>query len=92
MAGSTLVLPDGMPLVWAAGLLGCPLVERVTGVDLVPRLAELSARKGYGIFLLGAKPGVAERAGRLLERNLSGRAHRGHIRSRRRKPDPDGSQ
>ncbi len=72
MAGSTLVLPDGMPLVWAAGLLGCPLVERVTGVDLVPRLAELSARKGYGIFLLGAKPGVAERAGRLLERTYPG--------------------
>jgi N-acetylglucosaminyldiphosphoundecaprenol N-acetyl-beta-D-mannosaminyltransferase len=67
MAGSTLVLPDGMPLVWAAGLLGCPLVERITGVDLVPRLAELSARKGYGIFLLGAKPDVAERASRLLE-------------------------
>jgi N-acetylglucosaminyldiphosphoundecaprenol N-acetyl-beta-D-mannosaminyltransferase len=72
MAGSTLVLPDGMPLVWAAGLLGCPLVERVTGVDLVPKLAELSSRKGYGIFLLGAKPGVAERAGRLLERTYPG--------------------
>jgi N-acetylglucosaminyldiphosphoundecaprenol N-acetyl-beta-D-mannosaminyltransferase len=72
MAGSTLVLPDGMPLVWAAGLLGCPLVERVTGVDLVPRLAELSARKGYGIFLLGAKPGVAERTSRLLESTYPG--------------------
>jgi N-acetylglucosaminyldiphosphoundecaprenol N-acetyl-beta-D-mannosaminyltransferase len=72
MAGSTLVLPDGMPLVWAAGLLGCPLVERVTGVDLVPKLAELSARKGYGIFLLGARPGVAERAGRLLEDTYPG--------------------
>ena len=72
MAGSALVLPDGMPLVWAAGLLGCPLVERVTGVDMVPRLAELSARKGYGIFLLGARPGVAERAGRLLEQTYPG--------------------
>ncbi len=72
VAGSSLVFPDGMPLVWAAGLLGCPLAERVTGVDLVPRLAELSARKGYKIFLLGAKPGVAERASRLLERNYPG--------------------
>ncbi len=72
MAGSSLVLPDGMPLVWAARLLGCPLAERVTGVDLVPRLAELSSRKGYGIFLLGAKPGVAERAGKLLERMYPG--------------------
>jgi N-acetylglucosaminyldiphosphoundecaprenol N-acetyl-beta-D-mannosaminyltransferase len=72
VAGSSLVLPDGMPLVWISRLLGCPLAERVTGVDLVPRLAELSARKGYKIFLLGAKPGVAERASRLLERNYPG--------------------
>jgi N-acetylglucosaminyldiphosphoundecaprenol N-acetyl-beta-D-mannosaminyltransferase len=72
VAGSSLVFPDGMPLVWASGLLGCPLTERVTGVDLVPRLAELSARKGYKIFLLGAKPGVAGRAARLLERNYPG--------------------
>lgn len=72
MAGCSMVLPDGMPLVWASGLLGCPLAERVTGVDLVPRLADLSARKGYKIFLLGAKPGVAERAARVLEANHPG--------------------
>lgn len=72
MAGCSLVLPDGMPLVWASGLLGCPLPERVTGVDLVPRLAALSARKGYTMFLLGAKPGVAERAAQLLETTYPG--------------------
>ena len=72
IAGCSLVLPDGMPLVWASGLMGCPLAERVTGVDLVPRLAELSARRGYGIFLLGGKGDVAERAAKLLERNYPG--------------------
>jgi N-acetylglucosaminyldiphosphoundecaprenol N-acetyl-beta-D-mannosaminyltransferase len=72
MAGCSLVVPDGMPLVWVSGLMGCPLAERVTGVDLVPRLAELSARKGYGIFLLGGRPGVADRAGELLEQNYPG--------------------
>lgn len=72
MAGCSLVVPDGMPLVWASGMLGTPLAERVTGVDMVPRLAELSARKGYRIFLLGGRPGVAERAGKLLERNYPG--------------------
>ena len=72
IAGCSLVLPDGMPMVWAAGLMGCPLAERVTGVDLVPRLAELSARKGYGIFLLGGKGDVAERAAKLLEKNYPG--------------------
>ena len=72
MAGCSMLLPDGMPLVWASGLLGSRLPERVTGIDLVPRLAELSARKGYKIFLLGAKPGVAERAGKALEAQYPG--------------------
>jgi N-acetylglucosaminyldiphosphoundecaprenol N-acetyl-beta-D-mannosaminyltransferase len=72
IAGCSLVLPDGMPLVWVSKLLGCPLAERVTGVDLVPRLAELSVRKGYGIFLLGGKGDVAERARKLLEEKFPG--------------------
>jgi N-acetylglucosaminyldiphosphoundecaprenol N-acetyl-beta-D-mannosaminyltransferase len=72
MAGSSLVLPDGMPLIWVSKLLGCSLAERVTGVDLVPRLAELSARKGYGIFLLGSREGVADRATKVLERQYPG--------------------
>jgi N-acetylglucosaminyldiphosphoundecaprenol N-acetyl-beta-D-mannosaminyltransferase len=72
IAGCSLVLPDGMPLVWVSKLLGCPLAERVTGVDLVPRLAELSVRKGYGIFLLGGKGDVAERARVFLERKFPG--------------------
>ena len=72
IAGCSLVLPDGMPLVWVSKLLGCPLADRVTGVDLVPRLAELSTRKGYRIFLLGGKGDVAERAKALLEAKFRG--------------------
>jgi N-acetylglucosaminyldiphosphoundecaprenol N-acetyl-beta-D-mannosaminyltransferase len=72
IAGCSLVLADGMPLVWVSKLLGCPLAERVTGVDLVPRLAELSARKGYGVFLLGGKGDVAERAKEELEARYPG--------------------
>lgn len=49
-----LVLPDGMPLVWASRFMGTPLKERVTGADLLPRLAELSQRKKRRMFLLGA--------------------------------------
>jgi N-acetylglucosaminyldiphosphoundecaprenol N-acetyl-beta-D-mannosaminyltransferase len=52
--GCELVLPDGMPLVWASRLMGASLKERVTGADLFPRLLELSARKKRRIFLLGA--------------------------------------
>ena len=49
-----LVIPDGMPIVWAARMLGTSLKQRVCGVDLVPRLAALSAQRGYSIYLLGA--------------------------------------
>jgi N-acetylglucosaminyldiphosphoundecaprenol N-acetyl-beta-D-mannosaminyltransferase len=63
----SLVVADGMPLVLASRLLGSPLRERVTGADLVPRLASLSGQKGYRIFLLGAMPEVAEVAASRLQ-------------------------
>ena len=72
IAGCSLVLPDGMPLVWISKLLGNPLKERIAGVDMVPMLAELSARKGYGIYLLGGRPGVGERAANLLKEMYPG--------------------
>jgi N-acetylglucosaminyldiphosphoundecaprenol N-acetyl-beta-D-mannosaminyltransferase len=72
IAGCSLVLPDGMPLVWISRLLGNPLKERVSGVDMVPMLAELSARKGYGIYLLGGRPGVAEQATKVLQEAYPG--------------------
>jgi N-acetylglucosaminyldiphosphoundecaprenol N-acetyl-beta-D-mannosaminyltransferase len=72
IAGCSLVLPDGMPLVWISRLFGAPLKERVSGVDLVPQLAELSARKGYRIFLLGGRDGVAARAAQKMEEMYPG--------------------
>lgn len=48
-----LVLCDGTPLVWASRALGAPLRERVTGSDLVPRLAAEAAARGWKLFLLG---------------------------------------
>ena len=57
---SALALPDGIGLAKAARFLKTsPLPERVTGSDLVIRLAELSHQKGYRIYFLGAQEGVA---------------------------------
>lgn len=53
LCSCSLVVPDGMPILWSARLMGTPLKERVCGIDLVPRLAELSARRGYSIYFLG---------------------------------------
>jgi N-acetylglucosaminyldiphosphoundecaprenol N-acetyl-beta-D-mannosaminyltransferase len=58
-----LVVADGMPVVAASRLLGTPLRERVTGADLVPLLA----KEKYKIYLLGAKPEVAQVAAARLE-------------------------
>jgi N-acetylglucosaminyldiphosphoundecaprenol N-acetyl-beta-D-mannosaminyltransferase len=54
------VTPDGVGVVWAARRLGYPVAERVTGIDLVEALFPLAAKKGWRVFLLGSKPGVAE--------------------------------
>jgi len=51
-----LVICDGTPLIWASRLTGTPLRERVAGSDLVPKIAERSAKEGWKIFLLGGDP------------------------------------
>jgi len=62
-----LCLPDGVGVLWAGRVLGHPFKARVTGVDTVWRLAGLAARRGHRLFLLGAAPGVAERAGQVMK-------------------------
>lgn len=67
-----LVVPDGMPIVWAARMMGSYLKERVSGVDLVPRLAALAAARDYGVFLLGASETSSRRAAELLQQQYPG--------------------
>ena len=58
-----LVLADGWPVVAASRFLGRSLPERVAGSDLVPRFfSALADDQQLRVFLLGAAPGVAERA------------------------------
>jgi N-acetylglucosaminyldiphosphoundecaprenol N-acetyl-beta-D-mannosaminyltransferase len=72
LCACSLVVPDGMPILWAAKLLGTRLRQRVCGVDLVPRLAELAAKRGYRIFLLGASETSSRRAAENLEERFPG--------------------
>lgn len=58
-----LILADGTPVVWAARFLNKPLPEKVPGSDLVPALFDkVPAFEPRRVYLLGAGPGVAERA------------------------------
>jgi N-acetylglucosaminyldiphosphoundecaprenol N-acetyl-beta-D-mannosaminyltransferase len=80
LASAELCLPDGTGVVWAANRQGCELPGPVAGVDLVRPLAEMCARRGFRLFLLGATPGVAdELAARLrgADPGLQVRAHAG---------------
>jgi len=67
VGAATLSLADGMPLIWASRLKGSPLPERVAGSTLIYGLSAEAARRGRSVFLLGAAPGVAERAAARLE-------------------------
>jgi N-acetylglucosaminyldiphosphoundecaprenol N-acetyl-beta-D-mannosaminyltransferase len=69
---AAIVVPDGMPLVWASRLLGKPVKERVTGSDLMPRLCELAAERGLKVFILGGGAGVADRAATNLTARFPG--------------------
>jgi N-acetylglucosaminyldiphosphoundecaprenol N-acetyl-beta-D-mannosaminyltransferase len=68
LEGADLCLADGVGLLWAGRVLGRPLPERVAGSDLVPQIAALAAARGWRLFLLGARPGVAARAAKALQR------------------------
>ncbi len=71
---SALALPDGVGVWWASRRLGRQLPERIPGVDLVERLAALSAERGYRLYFLGAMPGVAEKAVEVLRARYPGLA------------------
>jgi N-acetylglucosaminyldiphosphoundecaprenol N-acetyl-beta-D-mannosaminyltransferase len=70
--GADLVLPDGIGVIHAAKILGRPLKERVPGIDFAAALTATMAKSGKRLFLLGAKPGVAEKAAARLVADYPG--------------------
>jgi N-acetylglucosaminyldiphosphoundecaprenol N-acetyl-beta-D-mannosaminyltransferase len=52
---ATLVLPDGMPVVWAAKLLGEKLDDRVYGPELMRRYCARCAERGHRVWLYGGR-------------------------------------
>ena len=68
--GADLVLADGIGVVYSARLQGTPLKERVPGIEFAEDMLSRLNETGGRLYLLGAKPGVAEEAGRrILERH-----------------------
>jgi N-acetylglucosaminyldiphosphoundecaprenol N-acetyl-beta-D-mannosaminyltransferase len=54
------ILADGMAVVWACRLLGTPIPERVTGIDLMERMLSRGNERGYRIYFLGATADVLD--------------------------------
>jgi N-acetylglucosaminyldiphosphoundecaprenol N-acetyl-beta-D-mannosaminyltransferase len=69
---ATLIVPDGMPLIWAARLSGQPLPERVSGSSLIDTLSCAAASAKLSVYLLGGAPGVPEKAAIALGRRYPG--------------------
>nr|WP_326127324.1 WecB/TagA/CpsF family glycosyltransferase [uncultured Oscillibacter sp.] len=70
--GAALVLPDGIGVIRGAAMLGTPLKERVPGIEFAAGLLEKMAGEGMSLYLLGARPGVAETAAERLKERYPG--------------------
>ena len=73
-----LVSADGMPVLWAARLLGTPLKERVAGIDLFEALMQRAAAQGWRVFLLGAREEVVARVRAIYQQKYRGLVIAGH--------------
>jgi N-acetylglucosaminyldiphosphoundecaprenol N-acetyl-beta-D-mannosaminyltransferase len=61
-ADAAFVLPDGISLILAGRFLGQNIQHRISGVDMFEALCRRAAREGLRVFLLGGRPGSAEKA------------------------------
>jgi N-acetylglucosaminyldiphosphoundecaprenol N-acetyl-beta-D-mannosaminyltransferase len=67
-----LSVPDGMPLAWIMRRRGHRHTEKVTGIEYIPMVARRGVDLGLRHFFYGGAQGVADRAGRSLERLVPG--------------------
>lgn len=70
--GADLVIADGIGVIYGAKLLGTPLKQKLPGIEFAQELMGRMAQDGKTLFLLGAKPGVAEEAARRLREQYPG--------------------
>ncbi len=70
--GADLVLPDGIGVVYASRILGRPIPGKVAGIEFAEALMRAMAQAGKSVFLLGAKPGVAQQAADRLTQRIPG--------------------
>lgn len=84
LCAADLLIPDGIGIVLAARLLGLGHAERVPGSELMPKLCERGASKGYTVFLFGASAEVNQQAVAVLRERYPGirivGSHHGYVK------------
>ena len=70
--GADLVLADGIGVIKGAAMLGTPLKARTPGIEFASQLMRRMAQEGGSLYLLGAKPGVADQAAARLKAQYPG--------------------
>lgn len=63
---------DSVGICWAVHLLKGLHIDRCTGIDLLHRICSRAAQQSISVFLMGARPGVAEKAAEQLCRRYPG--------------------
>ena len=64
-----LIIPDGIGLIYGSKIRKKPLKERVTGFDLSIEMLKIANEKGYSVYLLGCKEGVARDAAENIKKD-----------------------
>jgi N-acetylglucosaminyldiphosphoundecaprenol N-acetyl-beta-D-mannosaminyltransferase len=67
-----LALPDGIGLVWASRFLGQPIKKRITGTDLLIKLCQRAAKKGWSVAFIGGEKEVAQKTLSVLKKSYPG--------------------
>lgn len=63
---ASIQIPDGIGIVIASRIKGGKIKKRITGIDLMEKIIKRASQKSYRVFLLGAKPGTADEAAKIL--------------------------
>jgi exopolysaccharide biosynthesis WecB/TagA/CpsF family protein len=72
LRSADIVLNDGAGLAIAGRIFGRPFPDNLNGSDFNPVILEEAAARGWPVFLLGARPGVAGEAARRLSERIPG--------------------
>ncbi len=72
LEAAQMVTADGIGIIIAAKILGKPLKQRVTGIDLTTAIFTETEKKPYKFYFLGGKPGIAQKASEKISARFPG--------------------